>query len=652
MPAARRERGDAIDAAADNGATHNEPTGNYPTAHTAYTAAGWRGVLPLPPKSKMPPPKGFTGADGYWPSAADAYDWKQHQPPDCNIALRLPADVIGLDVDQYGDKRGRLNLADIELRFMLPPLPPTWCTSARDGTDSGIYLYRVPEGTKLRGEAVNDVETIQHHHRFALVWPSVHPKGMPYRWRTPEGLASTSVPNIDDLPALPDAWREHLADNLPTAQSANLPPAVEHREEVWAGAVQIEHAKARSALLVASPGSRHEIARDRCMALCRMEQDGLAGATAAIDSLGAVFVDAVHLERGSAGEALGEWLRMRDGGRQLAQSTVTAAQVARDAERAEIEALLPTTAAEGATEAPSDPYEVARVDWSAFWKRERVEDQYLVEPLLARGRGHAIYASAKVGKSLLMLEVAAACATGQAALDNAVADPVNVVYLDMEMTEDDVRDRLVDLGYGPDDDLSRLHYYLLPSLPPLDTELGGAALEAIVVHRDAQLVVIDTMARVIDGEENSADTYKSFYRYTGSRLKRRGITYARLDHAGKDLEKGQRGSSAKVDDVDIVWRITSTDEGVRLKATHRRIKTVPEYVNLRRSSDPLRHIITGGSYPQGTRELAARLDALNVPLEATRAEAREALRAAGMSAANDVLSPTLRYRRENVDWIH
>lgn len=600
----------------------------------------------------MPPPKGCTGADGRWPSAVDAFDWKLHQPPDCNIALRLPTDVIGLDVDQYGTKQGRDNLAEAAVQHGLSPFAPTWRTSARDNV-SGIYLYRVPDGTKLRGEAVPDVETIQHHHRFALVWPSIHPKdAMPYRWRSPEGLTSTAVPRVDDLPALAADWIDYLADNLPSAIPANLPPAVEHREPTWHQVVHDAYHKARAELLVAAPGSRHELARDRSMALCRMEQDGLAGATAAIDSLGVVFVGSVAGERDSPQQAAGEWARMLEGGRRLARTTVTAAQLAREAAQGDIEALLPPGVDEATGEALSDPCFDARVDWPSFWRRERIDDQYLVEPLLARGRGHAIYASAKVGKSLLMLEVAAACATGQATLDGAATDPVSVVYLDMEMTEDDVRDRLVDLGYGAESDLTHLHYYLLPSLPPLDTDLGGAALEAIVINRNAQLVVIDTMARVIDGEENSADTYKSFYRYTGSRLKRRGITYARLDHAGKDVDKGQRGSSAKVDDVDIVWRITSTDEGVRLKATHRRIKSIPEYVNLRRNSDPLRHVITGGSYAAGARELATRLDALNVPLEAGRDKVRAMLKEAGMSAATDVLASAIRLRRETVDWIH
>jgi hypothetical protein len=46
----------------------------------------------------------------------------------------------------------------------------------------------------------------------------------------------------------------------------------------------------------------------------------------------------------------------------------------------------------------------------------------------------------------------------------------------MEMTLDDVHERLGDLGYGPDDDLERRNYHLLPALPPLDHPEGGAAV--------------------------------------------------------------------------------------------------------------------------------------------------------------------------------
>jgi len=98
----------------------------------------------------------------------------------------------------------------------------------------------------------------------------------------------------------------------------------------------------------------------------------------------------------------------------------------------------------------------------------------------------------------------------------------------------------------------------------------------------AEVVVIDTTGRAIEGEENSADSYREFARTTGLALKRAGIACVRTDHAGKDGGKkhGQRGSSAKNDDVDIVYRLDKTDDGLKLIRTHTRISWVPAEVDL------------------------------------------------------------------------
>lgn len=623
------------------------PTGNYATAADIYSAAGWQGILPVPAGRKEPPPVGYTGKDGRWPSKADMWDWRIHQPPDCNVALRLPPDVIGLDVDQYGDKLGWDHLIDATRTYGLPTLQPTWRSSARE-SPSGILFFRVPAGVRLKGEAAPGVEIIQYHHRFAIVWPSLHPKLLtPYLWTPPGGKAGIVVPRPTQFTWMATPWVDYLTDHGTLAVPADLPAPLAHREELWDDAVQRLYHTGTFNLRGARAGSRHEQARGLCMALCRMEQNGLAGSTAALDAVGAVFVAIVATDRGTS-EAEAEWRRLLDGGRQLARTTLLAPQSPLED---------PQSAPEDVdTVEPTEPvWASAVVNWSTFWQRERAEDDFLVAPLLARGRSHAIFAAPKVGKSLLTLDVCAARATGKAALDSPDGDPISVVYFDLEMTEDDLQERLDDLGYGPDNDLSMLSYYLLPTLPPLDTPAGGAAIEQIAGDHKAELLVIDTTGRVVSGEENSADTYRAFYRNTGSRLKRMGVTVARLDHAGKDPTKGQRGSSAKADDVDVVWYMTPTEDGALVRATHRRISWVPESFALRREECPLRHMIVRGAYPEGTRTLAARLDAAGVPSDASRRKASLMLKDFdGVSARHDSVTAALRYRlhRDEDEWIY
>jgi hypothetical protein len=291
------------------------------------------------------------------------------------------------------------------------------------------------------------------------------------------------------------------------------------------------------------------------------------------------------------------------------------------------------------------------VDWAAFWSRERNDADWLLDPFLARGRGHVLYAAQKAQKSLLMLWAVAKLATGP--------EPIFAVYLDFEMSEDDIFERLTDMGYGSHSDLSRLRYALLPSLPPLDQPEGAAALLDLVDLEQAArpdhhgVVIIDTTSRAVAGDENSADTIRAFYRHTGIGLKQRKLTWARLDHSGKDTSKGQRGSSAKGDDVDVIWRLEATDGGVVLRRDAARMGWVPERVPLARHDDPLRFEVAPSASPPGTSELVDVLDALGVADDASVRASRLALTDAEKTARNVVLRAAVKARKARLnDWAH
>lgn len=290
---------------------------------------------------------------------------------------------------------------------------------------------------------------------------------------------------------------------------------------------------------------------------------------------------------------------------------------------------------------------IAPLEWSSVWAAETSVEEWIVRPIVPAHRQVAIYSPAKVGKSLLALDVAASTATGRPTLGRPVGEPRGVVYLDFEMTLADVRERLVDLGYGPSDDLSRLAYYQLPLLPPLDTPRGGETLEELLVEHQAELVVLDTMARVVDGDENDSGTYRDFYANCGVRLKRLGVSLVRLDHAGKDPTRGQRGSSSKADDVDVVFRLSVTGDRVVLTRTHSRVPWVPAEVALRRETEPLlRHVLEDAGEPSGVDETVRLLEELEVALDATLTAAEAALRDAGVGRRRQLIAAALRTRRE------
>ncbi len=291
-------------------------------------------------------------------------------------------------------------------------------------------------------------------------------------------------------------------------------------------------------------------------------------------------------------------------------------------------------------------YGLEPIDWSTFWNRPLSVAEWAIEPLVPKGRQVAIYSPAKGSKSLLTLDGIAAAVTGRSIYGQDPNPPIRVLYVDLEMTQDDLRERLEDLGYGPNDDLSGLAYYQLPSMPALDGPLGGEALLEIVSDHRAELVVVDTMARAVSGKENDADTYRAFYRFTGQRLKANGVGLLRLDHMGKDAALGQRGSSSKADDVDVVFRLSTVGNRLTLTRTHSRVPWVAGEVNFDRQEEPLRHVLAAeNSWPAGTAEFARLLDGLNVPLDSTVVSALAVLKAAGHGRRKMLVLQALRFRR-------
>ncbi len=93
-------------------------------------------------------------------------------------------------------------------------------------------------------------------------------------------------------------------------------------------------------------------------------------------------------------------------------------------------------------------------------------------------------------------------------------------------------------------------------MPALDLPEGGRALgdllDAVQVEYPDHhpVVIIDTTGRAVQGDENSADTIRSFYRWTGLGLKQRGATWARLDHAGQKTSDEANRVMTKMNEFD------------------------------------------------------------------------------------------------------
>ncbi|QHB37510.1 DNA primase/polymerase [Mycobacterium phage Onyinye] len=217
-----------------------------------YREMGWLGTLPLPPREKNPPPTGFTGSGRPYPTDVQVRRWAKEQP-DGNLALRLAEvprerlkgrddipfiyagnnvdgwELLGIDVDDYGDKHGRAELEALETE--LGPLPRTALSSARfDGWEehrSAIRIFLVPQGFRFMGKAGPSIDIVQKRHRFMAAYPSYNPDAKSlYEWRfgaTSDGLKDLELfepekpsyglpdPGTDDVAILPESWFYHLS---------------------------------------------------------------------------------------------------------------------------------------------------------------------------------------------------------------------------------------------------------------------------------------------------------------------------------------------------------------------------------------------------------------------------------------------------------
>lgn len=199
-------------------------SGPYGEAARLYREAGW--PSPFPIIGKFPPPSGWTGYEGAWPDDAQLDAWERthaHQ----NIALRLPDDVIGIDIDAYDGRNGLRSIEWYETNLD-EMLPPTWTSTSRtDGSGSGIKFYRVPTGLNWKSKLEKDehgndshVEIVRLGHRYAMVWPSVHPlTEQVYHWTTPDGEISDIIPVIGEFTALSPKWISALQTSSSTRRA-------------------------------------------------------------------------------------------------------------------------------------------------------------------------------------------------------------------------------------------------------------------------------------------------------------------------------------------------------------------------------------------------------------------------------------------------
>lgn len=206
-------------------------TGLFAAVALDYLNAGWSPIPVWYPGGTKAPLVGRAGDGKQWigrtgnrPTEADIQRWVKKYPRCRAVGLRLPDDIVGIDLDLYDGKVGQYTIA--KLQRLWGKLGETVMSTARaDG--SCVRLYRLPlgvssdnftdpvlrdrDGVKVSG----GVEVLRAQCRFLTVWPSVHPKVKTrYQWYWPDftPFGDGTIPEASDVTELlPAGWCEGLA---------------------------------------------------------------------------------------------------------------------------------------------------------------------------------------------------------------------------------------------------------------------------------------------------------------------------------------------------------------------------------------------------------------------------------------------------------
>lgn len=189
--------------------------------------------------------------------------------------------------------------------------------------------------------------------------------------------------------------------------------------------------------------------------------------------------------------------------------------------------------------------------------------EYDVEPLIARGARVLIYADPGVGKTWLGLDLGLSLAAGRKWVGQfPVPSPRRVLYIDEEMGSYPLERRIHRLGAGAEI-ADSVPFWVL-SRPAL--VFNEAGVSHVLSACDGQgfnpeVIVVDSLRRVLVGSENDAEAVVAFWRNTAPLYKDRTLVI--IHHmkkpsplGGNDSRYRASGSTDLLAGADVAFAVT------------------------------------------------------------------------------------------------
>ena len=185
--------------------------------------------------------------------------------------------------------------------------------------------------------------------------------------------------------------------------------------------------------------------------------------------------------------------------------------------------------------------------------------QWLIDQVMPADAFGVLYGPSGSYKSFIAMDMSAAIASSMTWHGHDVDEPGHVLYIGAEGAAGlHLRKKAWEIrNHKPLTNLGILSSAVTINSDDCDGLVLLCEELAEEIGEPIRLIVIDTLARSFDGEENSATDMGAFVSSCDHIREKTGATILVIHHSGKDAEKGARGSSALRAACDFEYKVTS-----------------------------------------------------------------------------------------------
>lgn len=224
----------------------------------------------------------------------------------------------------------------------------------------------------------------------------------------------------------------------------------------------------------------------------------------------------------------------------------------------------------------------------------------LIPDVLYTGSVALVLGNSQVGKTWVMLSICAAAAYGMHwPLDTyggPPPEPMAVLYIAAE-DGGTLGARLECWEVAHNRELGNTQFHAHPGAINLLNTFEVLDLIEVVKERKYRLVVVDTLASSLGGEEETNHAFSKIIKHmrmvAAAMAEHGGGSVVIVHHFGKDASKGARGGSSLFNDSDIVWELQGDMDAIFMKNTKWKMDSIRPTLHLRldRSEHDAAHIV-------------------------------------------------------------